>query len=855
MNIDVSGKRISFLARKLARWQVGKLARWHVGTLARWHVGTLAAIIMLCAATSSQAQRLIGPITTKSVLVVAVRDNTDNSELNARRLVQAATNSRLDPQLFEQLGHPTSAHPTFNFTEPPQFMIDEYVEMAETSRHYVSLRYPDRTDLSQLERELRGDNRLLYVGVDRLGHFSAFPNDPIFPYSGTFGFDPTRNDYQWAAHNNTMKLPSAWDRNKGWATVGLLDGGPPTTTHPTNLYAIDHPDLQGIVAYNHSWNFIDGSKNLADPGNTHNTSHGTHVLGLIVANTNNNIGIAGTCWTCSVNYGVGGPQEPYTSTAAIWLTSAGSQVINLSGGYDPFFEGTPAPCVSGPSAHPFCIALTNMKIREVVFVAAAGNSRHSNATPPVFAVQFPASEPTAIGVGGIDSLKDLWDEVGSIWPLDAWDITSGPFTGCPVVYPPTERECGSNFSSSTDQILDFVAPSRRVLSTVPQGLNYAPSYVYFPLNDSNFPTTGYAYGTGTSMAAPIVSGIVALLRSANPLIPRTDVYDVLKTSASNFGIYNGFDGNNKAWGLPDADAALAAVQGRVAGIVVQNRLTPMFVSINETDKDRLYTTRPQVAIGAILGDYLREPGEPASSPYETYLTSRVRDEAQDVTGYIGGFPGFKSSLLLTVPSPVASFWMFTSGNNPWPKSGVTVLPLYRMSLWESCDARHHAYVTADEIAMMEATDQCPAAPGMQAYHLDGIEGYILDQCPLALEYDCEDFADLGAPQKLWRRYSPTEQMSALILDSQLTDPVFNGYGGTLPGSMNLQPGTTKSFMGYVYPNVDSDFDGLPDGMERLYGMKWLSADTDCDGIDDLTEFPVSHVQPASLDPRSTGGCP
>ncbi len=54
---------------------------------------------------------------------------------------------------------------------------------------------------------------------------------------------------------------------------------------------------------------------------------------------------------------------------------------------------------------------------------------------------------------------------------------------------------------------------------------------------------------------------------------------------------------------------------------------------------------------------------------------------------------------------------------------------------------------------------------------------------------------------------------------------------------------------FAFPNVDSDGDTVPDGMERLYGMNANSVDSECDGVSDSIEFPVFGVQNVGSDPK------
>ncbi|RME86018.1 MAG: peptidase S8, partial [Caldilineae bacterium] len=69
--------------------------------------------------------------------------------------------------------------------------------------------------------------------------------------------------------------------------------------------------------------------------------------------------------------------------------------------------------------------------------------------------------------------------------------------------------------------------------------------------------SGYQFMTGTSMAAPHVAGLVALMRSANPSLSPTEIRDAIQNTAVDLGDpgYDAFYG----YGLVDAYAALSAV--------------------------------------------------------------------------------------------------------------------------------------------------------------------------------------------------------------------------------------------------------------------------------------------------------
>lgn len=156
-----------------------------------------------------------------------------------------------------------------------------------------------------------------------------------------------------------------------------------------------------------------------------------------------------------------------------------------------------------------------------------------------------------------------------------------------------------------------------------------------------------------------------------------------------------------------------------------------------------------------------------------------------------------------------------------------------MSFHEDCDARDHFY-TVDQSEVGYYTtgyDFCPSYPGHQSYKLDGIEGYLLDDCPK--NYDCDDMLDATAPKRLHRLYSAISETYALVLEDDLTNPAWSTFSPF--------PSPGYDVLGYAFRNTDSDNDSIPDGWERILGTDPLVADSDCDGVDDGNEYPVFHT--------------
>jgi type VII secretion-associated serine protease mycosin len=150
--------------------------------------------------------------------------------------------------------------------------------------------------------------------------------------------------------------------------------------------------------------------------------------------------------------------------------------------------------LGGPANDPLLHAAVQYAVnRDVVVVAVAGNTGDNTA-------QYPAAFPEVIAVGATDPAGNLTD-----------------------------------FSTYGNWI-SVAAPGFNITST--------------------YPGNQYAIGAGTSFAAPIVSGIAALVRAQNPALTEAQVGDRLRSSARDAGP-RGFD-PYYGYGVIDAARALGA---------------------------------------------------------------------------------------------------------------------------------------------------------------------------------------------------------------------------------------------------------------------------------------------------------
>lgn len=296
--------------------------------------------------------------------------------------------------------------------------------------------------------------------------------------------------YQWNLPH--INLPNAWGITVGSADVriGVVDTG------------IDagHPDLAGKVV--DGYDFVNDD---ADPSD--DNGHGTHVAGILSANTDNTRGVAGVAWNAKLLSvkalnadGIG----PISDVAAgiIWAADHGADVINLSVG------------VLGPNAS-LQNAVNYAHSRGALLVAAAGNF-YGNGNPVV----YPAAYDNVLAVGSIGDS----DEHASY-------SETGPYLD--LVAP------GGNPTDSTDT-------NRRhwILSTYWRGSSYGGS-----------PAVGYMPVAGTSQAAPHVAGVAALVMAADPGLTNVLTADLLTATAVDLGN----TGRDDVFGYGRVDA-LAALQ-------------------------------------------------------------------------------------------------------------------------------------------------------------------------------------------------------------------------------------------------------------------------------------------------------
>jgi subtilisin family serine protease len=708
-------------------------------------------------------------------------------------------------------------------------------------QRYVVIGYPEPTDVDAISQTLSANPFVQNVERNLRFEMHVTPSDPFLGTS----LDPP-DEAQWGVF--VTNLPAAWDVVRGHAYIGIIDEGLETAHEDLRPTSGVFPSLDvegGSFRAHLSRDVLNAdtpgecSVDESDPGDKFFDStpgHGSHVAGIASGTTDNALGVAGTCWDCSVlmtKFSPAPDVQENMDTAAESLDFQwrhGAQVVNMSFGANFFL--LECPLGGALDLEAFCTAITVADLRDVVMVASSGNIRRTR-------LDFPAREPRTIAVGGLQLdpvtlLPEIWDE----------GCTVGP-------------QCGSNVGPEQD----LVAPAKQVLSTVYTGLDHNGS-----CGDSLFtldgPDGGYGLCTGTSMSAPFVTGIAALVRSANPLLHKEDVRDVLTSTASIPGAPDPELGH----GIPDAAAAVGRAFGTVDGRPLRNRLTPLFAlhgdGIAPRAETHAYTTVPQSASVFLLNEPVGfdSVGTPVASypAFPGFCTDGGQPDccAEGQTCCVGQPEDCVPKPLVSSSTRPAAEVFVLSNDQPPAAETPPLVPLYRLryeSDWnESCPSppddfsstvRDFAYATSTAEVELFLNGITLGGTTFR-YLLDGIEGYVYEHC---------DSGCTRGEVRLRRLYHPVRDDMVVVPEDLV--PAYQAQGYAAPAGSGL-----SQILGWAYRNTDADGDGLVDGFERLVGTDPLDADSDGDSVSDGEELLVydrSHLDPGLRgygDPCSNG-CP
>jgi subtilisin family serine protease len=309
------------------------------------------------------------------------------------------------------------------------------------------------------------------------------PNDPSFGQQwGLSNSGGTVCGYS-AILTSSIFADQAWNQTTGSPNVrmAILDSG-------INPF---HEDFAGRVQLGPD--FVNGGSAADDNG------HGTSVAGIAAAVGNNGTGVAGVAWqlqpwAVKVLDEFAGGVPPDLSSGIAWADSVGIPILNMSLGWND-------PSEIGAADRSLLATLTLRALKHGRFlVASSGNAREAlgpfNACPADL-------DKRVYAVGAFLPNGNRWRDIAELAATDC-----SAFNPCSM----------SNFGG----FLDAVAPGGRLIVTTDLG----PTD-YLDLSGCVTGNRSTMAFSGTSAAAPFVSGIAALLLARRPELSGEDIAQIL----------------------------------------------------------------------------------------------------------------------------------------------------------------------------------------------------------------------------------------------------------------------------------------------------------------------------------------
>ena len=330
--------------------------------------------------------------------------------------------------------------------------------------------------------------------VDSVSEDFLIPPPELLPST------PVRAESPYTWNIKKVRAPEVWSMgvDGSGVVVGIFDTGVDYT----------HPDL--IDKYrggNNSWYDPHGEHEMPYDGAGEYSGHGTHVAGIILGGNASGkyIGVAsGAQWIASRIWNDAGEEASSSEVHTIfqWFldpdgdpeTDDAPDVVNCSWGFKLL------------DTFPWCLLdfyddIKAWREAGIIPVCSAGNSG-----PWFFTGESPANYPETISVGATDPSDSI-----------AFFSSQGPSNCDLSIFP------------------DISAPGM---------------YIF-----SSFLAGNYEYGSGTSQAAPHVTGTIALMLSANPELSIDEIESTLKETATPLGFFH--PNITYGWGLVDAFEAVS----------------------------------------------------------------------------------------------------------------------------------------------------------------------------------------------------------------------------------------------------------------------------------------------------------
>lgn len=372
--------------------------------------------------------------------------------------------------------------------------VDEILVKYKNITEPAAVKVPGGISLQDFLAGVEKRSDVEYAEPNYVYHASVIPSDPYY-------------SKQW--YLDRIRAPLAWDRIRETPNVviAVIDTG----------VQINHPDLaaniwknpdeipgngidddhNGFIDDVNGWDFInnvpDPSPKFEDGFTEAGIMHGTIVAGIIAAAGNNGVGISGITWQAKImplkvldDKGEGKTSD--VIRAIDYAINNKAAIINLS------FVGL-------DYSRGLYEAVTRAHNAGVILVAAAGNEQtqgqgYNLDETPMYPACDDGEDNMVIGVAATDAIDQK-----------------------------------AVFSSYGSRCVDLAAP----------GVGFFSTAVFAPTEQINNTYLDQYYGgywSGTSMATPVVSGVLALLEGINPGAKAQQIKDILLATADDINKLN-----------------------------------------------------------------------------------------------------------------------------------------------------------------------------------------------------------------------------------------------------------------------------------------------------------------------------
>ena len=331
----------------------------------------------------------------------------------------------------------------------------------------VELHFSRAQAVDSLVAELQCSEWVVFAEKVPLMRTDYRPDDP---YYGTV------NNLNWKWYLDLIKADSAWDVQRGEARIKVAvvdnfvwEGHPDLPIDSADACTVGYDRRMGGYYYTVGTAAPPADIPQTSSKNAYTASHGTHCAGLVGAANNNRTGIASIGGGVTL-MGISASNAQYPSNVLYglqglqWAVEHGARVVSMS------FGGS-----SGSQTYA-AVAKTCYD-NGIVLVAAAGNEGDEDNE-----ISYPAGLPTVISVASVDGDGKL--SYFSQWGPGRADIAAP----------------GGYFKYANGRV---TYPN--ILSTT-----YCEAY---QMKNYGFAGTYYDGMQGTSMATPIVAGLVGLMLS------------------------------------------------------------------------------------------------------------------------------------------------------------------------------------------------------------------------------------------------------------------------------------------------------------------------------------------------------